>query len=149
MSGEKNHITPQQLGHTDCSAPALINESGYFTVCCIMSFLFSTLLVFPRPQMTWELSVSRESGTKTGNRGMFVHSVVGEHLPCQEKKGKETVVLMLLEQLPTRMTKLRLKLFCPQLDTQDCWEIVWLLRHTSDVCGISTNANNRICKPTL
>lgn len=44
---------------------------------------------------------------------------------CNEKKkAKETVVLMLLEQLPARMTKPRLKLSSPRLDSHECWEIV-------------------------
>lgn len=53
----------------------------------------------------------------------------------KKKKRKETVVLMLLEKLPTQMTKLCPKPFSPQLAAEECWEIVSLLRHTSDVCG--------------
>lgn len=66
----------------------------------------------------------------------------------EEEGGKETVVLMLLEQQPTRMTKLRLKPFSPQLDSHECWkiEIVFLL---SDVSNTSTNVSNGLCKPTV
>lgn len=108
-------------------------------------FLFHPVFILPNPKWLG-VNKCRERSTQTGNRGVFVQHVVGEHLPCQKK---ETVVLMLLEQLPTRMTKLRLKPFSPLLDSHKCWEIVLLLRHTSDVCGINTNANNRVCKPTV
>lgn len=61
--------------------------------------------------------------TQKENRGVFVHQVVGEHLPCSKKKlqppwresARETVALMLLEQLPTQMTKLPRSLFTAQL----------------------------------
>lgn len=129
--------------------------------CCLLfvpPYLFSLLSFSPPLQIRWMWAGGWRISTETGNRGVFVHHVADEHLSCQNKKKterrrrrkgvKETVVLMLLEQQPTRMTKLRLKPFSPQLASHECWkiEIVFLL---SDVSNTSTNVSNGLCKPTV
>lgn len=35
--------------------------------------------------------VERERSIQTGNRDVFVHHVVGEHLPCQKKKRNSSI----------------------------------------------------------
>lgn len=124
---------------------------------CSTLFIFF-IIIFSPLQIRWMWAGGWRRSTETGNRGVFVHHVADEHLSCQNKKKterrrrrkgvKETVVLMLLEQQPTRMTKLRLKPFSPQLASHECWkiEIVFLL---SDVSNTSTNVSNGLCKPTV
>lgn len=76
---------------------------------------------------------------------------MGEHLPSGKKKReegqKETVVLMLLEKLPTGMTKLRSEPLSPQLDSHERWEIV--AAQTAMSAGQSSNENNRVCKAAV
>lgn len=65
----------------------------------------------------------------------------------REEGQKETVVLMLLEKLPTGMTKLRSEPLSPQLDSHERWEIV--AAQTAMSAGQSSNENNRVCKAAV
>lgn len=132
--------------------------------CCLLfvpPYLFS-LLSFSPPYKSDECElVAGEEAQKLGTEAcLFTMLRMNICLVKKKKKkkterkrrrrkgGKETVVLMLLEQQPTRMTKLRLKPFSPQLDSHECWkiEIVFLL---SDVSNTSTNVSKGLCKPTV
>lgn len=132
----------------------MINELGF--CCCAAASCkdFCLFFLFFGPRFSklndWELRICTEGSTQTGNRGVFVSPCCGWTFALSKKKRKkkkETVVLMLLEQLPTWMTKLCLKPFSPQPDSHECWEIVLLLSDTQAMsAGLSTNANNWVCK---
>lgn len=128
--------------------------------CCLLfvpPYLFS-LLSFSPPYKSDECElVAGEEAQKLGTEACLftmlrmnicLVKIKKDRKKEEEEGGKETVVLMLLEQQPTRMTKLRLKPFSPQLASHECWkiEIVFLL---SDVSNTSTNVSNGLCKPTV
>lgn len=105
--------------------------------CCLLfvtPYLFS-LLSFSPPYKSDECElVDGEEAQKLGTEACLFTMLRMNICLVKKKKrqkerrrrrkgGKETVVLMLLEQQPTRMTKLRLKPFSPQLDSHECWKI--------------------------
>lgn len=65
----------------------------------------------------------------------------------ERERGQKETVLMLLEKLPTGMTKLRSGSLSVQLDLHERWEIV--AAQTARSAGQSSNENNRVCKATV
>lgn len=137
-SAEQDHIRPQRLGQADRLNQLLsrLMSSAATGHCCIMcrfcclSLFLSASLLSSRSQIKRELKLGgREMHTTWKQRRVCSPCCGGTFaLSERSRRRKETVVLMLLEQLPTRMTKLRLKPFSPRLHSHECWEIVYSLR---------------------
>lgn len=96
-----------------------------------LSLFVPPFSIFSPNLIDWEICWEREAHKLKTEAGLFAMMWVNIWPVKKKKKRRERKEMEkgnsstdASEQLPTRMTKLRLKLFSPQLDSHECWETV-------------------------